>query len=98
LDDAQIVAERLRCHVAKCPLAEVAHSATISIGVATGDEKMDGLSDLMKMADQALYAAKRAGRNRVMCSVSGIEAPHVVPADDCLTKAGSIFAAPPLEI
>jgi hypothetical protein len=35
----------------------VAHSATISIGVATADEKMDGLSDLMKMADETLYAA-----------------------------------------
>jgi diguanylate cyclase (GGDEF)-like protein len=93
LDDAQIVAERLRCEVAKCPLAEVAHSATISIGVATADEKMDGLSDLMKMADQALYAAKRAGRNRVVCSVSEIAAPPAVPEDDCLTKAGSDFAA-----
>jgi len=38
-------------------LAKVAHSATISIGVATADEKMDGLSDLMKMADETLYAA-----------------------------------------
>jgi diguanylate cyclase (GGDEF)-like protein len=46
LDDAQVVAERLRYEVAKCPLAEVAHSTTISIGVATTDEKMDGLSDL----------------------------------------------------
>jgi Diguanylate cyclase, GGDEF domain len=29
LDHAQVVAERLRCEVAKCPLGEVAHSATI---------------------------------------------------------------------
>ena len=97
LDSAQIVAERLRREVAKCPLAEVAHSATISIGVATADEKMGGLSDLMKMADQALYAAKRAGRNRVVCSVSEIAAPHVVPGDDCLTKAGANHAALPQE-
>jgi diguanylate cyclase (GGDEF)-like protein len=98
LDHAQVVAECLRCEVAKCPLAEVAHSATISIGVATADDKMDGLSDLMKMADQALYAAKRTGRNRVVCSVSEIAAPHVIPGDDCLTKAGSSFAALPQDI
>jgi predicted signal transduction protein with EAL and GGDEF domain len=65
-------------------VAEVAHSATISIGVATADKKMDMLSDLMKMADQTLYAAKRVGRNRVVCSVSEIAAPHAVPGDDCL--------------
>ena len=98
LRHAQVVAERLRCEVAKCPVAEVAHSATISIGVATADKKMDRLSDLMKMADQALYAAKRAGRNRVACSVSEIAAPHVVPGDDCLTNAGSNFGALPQDI
>ena len=95
LDHALVVAERLRCEVAKCPLAEVAHSATISIGVAEADEKMDGISDLMKAADQALYAAKRGGRNRVVCSVSKIAAPHMIPEDDCLTKAGSNFSALP---
>lgn len=98
LSDAQAVAERLRCEVAKCPLAEVAHSATISVGVARVDETMDELSDLMKMADQALYAAKRAGRNRVVCSVSEIAAPRVAPGDDCLTKPGSDFAPVPQEI
>ena len=98
LEDAQVVAERLRCEVAKCPLAGVAHSATISVGVATADEKMDGLSDLMKIADQALYAAKRAGRNRVVCGISEIAAPHVVSGGDCLTKAGSNFAALPQDI
>jgi diguanylate cyclase (GGDEF)-like protein len=97
LDDAQVVAERLRCQVAQCPFAEVTHSATISIGVATADEKMDGMSDLMKMADQALYAAKRAGRNRVMCSVSEIAAPNLMP-HVCPRNAGPSFAPPPLEI
>jgi diguanylate cyclase (GGDEF)-like protein len=95
LDHAQVVAERLRCEVAKCPLAEVAHSATISIGVATADEKMNGLSDLMKMADHALYAAKRAGRNRVVCSVSEIAALHVVPGANCLANTGSHFGTLP---
>lgn len=84
LNDAQAIAERLRCEVAKCPLAEVAHSATISIGVATAEEKMDKLSDLMQMADQALYAAKRSGRNRVICSIpdTAAAAPPAAMAGD----------------
>jgi len=71
-------------------LAEVAHAATISVGVATAEQKMDELSDLMKTADQALYAAKRAGRNRVMCGVSHAAAPHVVPGEDCLMVAAQL--------
>jgi diguanylate cyclase (GGDEF)-like protein len=38
---------------------------TVSIGVAESDPTMAGLSDLMRCADQALYEAKRGGRNRV---------------------------------
>ena len=39
--------------------------ATVSVGVAIASEEMTGISELMKAADQALYDAKRAGRNRV---------------------------------
>ena len=38
---------------------------TVSIGVAESDPGMAALGDLMKRADQALYDAKREGRNRV---------------------------------
>ena len=38
---------------------------TISIGVSEAEGGEHGLSDLMRRADGALYAAKRAGRNRV---------------------------------
>ena len=40
-------------------------SVTISIGVAEGNSKTRGVEDVIQAADQALYRAKRAGRNRV---------------------------------
>lgn len=40
-------------------------SVTMSIGVATGPAGDIGLTDLLERADQALYAAKNGGRNRV---------------------------------
>jgi len=78
---AEAIAERLRCDVAMSPLAEVPHSATVSIGVATSDDTMAGVSDLMRLADQALYAAKRTGRNRVTSGIVTTDAPALV--GDC---------------
>ena len=40
-------------------------AVTISIGLASGDGQA-ALGDLLKTADQRLYAAKRGGRNRVV--------------------------------
>ena len=39
---------------------------TISAGVATRDDDVANCEDLLKYADQALYQAKEAGRNRVV--------------------------------
>jgi diguanylate cyclase (GGDEF)-like protein len=40
-------------------------SVTISIGVAEGNSKTRAVENVIRAADQALYRAKRAGRNRV---------------------------------
>jgi two-component system cell cycle response regulator len=39
---------------------------TVSIGVACSDHSEDTADILLKRADEALYEAKRAGRNRVI--------------------------------
>lgn len=69
LADVMAVAERLRKQVQLIPAMYEQHviAYTISIGVAVMDDSVSGFDALMKRADQALYAAKRAGRNRVVC-------------------------------
>jgi two-component system cell cycle response regulator len=60
---ASRVAEKLRAEVAAadCPVG-----VTVSVGLATWDG--DTPEDLLHRADQALYAAKQAGRDRVMAA------------------------------
>ncbi|MGZ5530161.1 MAG: GGDEF domain-containing protein, partial [Limisphaerales bacterium] len=76
---AQVVAERLRSEAATNSLVVASRSipATVSIGVATSVAAMNDISDLMKAADQALYDAKHAGRNRVICSISRDATPSI---------------------
>jgi two-component system, cell cycle response regulator len=65
-----MVAERLRRRIAADPFAiqEGARAipVTISIGVAAMRGKEDSAAGIVKRADQALYKAKRDGRNRVV--------------------------------
>jgi diguanylate cyclase (GGDEF)-like protein len=62
-DDAVLVAEKLRAAVAALDLP---HKLTISVGVAMCPEHAVAPPRLIDAADQALLAAKRAGRDRVM--------------------------------
>lgn len=64
---AKEVAEELRQRYAGSPLAAGAEpiQATLSIGVATFADHGVTVDSLIEAADQALYRAKRAGRNRV---------------------------------
>jgi two-component system, cell cycle response regulator len=67
---AAMVAERLRRRIAAEPFAIAEGSrqipVTISIGIAGLRGKGDSAASLLKRADQALYRAKRDGRNRVV--------------------------------
>jgi diguanylate cyclase (GGDEF)-like protein len=76
LDDAEVVAERLRQSIAtrEVPGNGRAVNVTVSIGVAEANHQMIGVTDLIKQADMALYAAKRAGRNRTCIYEEAAEA------------------------
>jgi two-component system cell cycle response regulator len=71
---ATIVAERLRRRIASEPFSiqQGARSleVTISIGIATLDTADDNAGNILKRADQALYRAKRDGRNRVVADAA----------------------------
>jgi diguanylate cyclase (GGDEF)-like protein len=65
---AMIVAERLREAVAAHVLHvhKVQFRLTISLGVAQATLSMSGIDALLRAADEALYQAKDAGRNRAV--------------------------------
>ena len=67
---AAMVAERLRRRIAAEPFAINAGGnsipVTISIGIAALRGAEDNAASVLKRADQALYRAKRDGRNRVV--------------------------------
>jgi two-component system cell cycle response regulator len=71
---AQVVAERIRRTIAAEPFA--IHKGarqldvTISIGLATRQDQGDSAEAILKRADQALYRAKRDGRNRVVADAA----------------------------
>jgi len=60
------LAERVRSHVAACSIVIGGSKVQVSmsLGIATGESAADS-EKLLHAADQALYLAKSAGRNRV---------------------------------
>ena len=83
LAGAVVVAERLRAAVADAPFIPQGLSdrlpVTVSVGIAVTGEGSDTPDTLLKRADDALYAAKHAGRNRVIALTAGQESPFLNP-------------------
>jgi two-component system cell cycle response regulator len=83
LGGAIVVAERFRAAVAGDPF--VLHDSgeqlavTVSVGIAVSGDRQDTLDTLLKRADEALYAAKKSGRNRVIAAPAPPSAATKVP-------------------
>lgn len=68
LEEAAIVAERIRAAVSTRPFQEPGLEplhATVSVGVASTDRGSTDTEDLLRRADAAMYQAKADGRNEV---------------------------------
>jgi len=62
IEQGRLTAEKLREGVARSPLSGLAITASFGVADTGGDESPD---ELFRRADQALYAAKANGRDRV---------------------------------
>jgi diguanylate cyclase (GGDEF)-like protein len=63
LEQAWHFAERIRMHVKESDITD--NRVTISLGVTCLQEQDQSIDDMIKRADDALYKAKNAGRDRV---------------------------------
>jgi diguanylate cyclase (GGDEF)-like protein/PAS domain S-box-containing protein len=72
---AAAVVERLRAGIAAQGVAWQGEDIrfTFSAGVASWEPQVSGVDALLQRADQAMYAAKAAGRNRLVCWSTGLE-------------------------
>lgn len=87
LDGGVLVAGRLRDAIAALS-AEFGFPLSASFGVASRGGKSDQLDDMLERAEQAKYAAKRDGRNRVVSEARAVTPPTA--ARRRVLKAGKI--------
>ncbi len=67
IQQAEEIGERIRATIDKHEFIHDGQTlpVTVSIGIATQEEKMSSFDELFAKADSALYASKNSGRNRV---------------------------------
>lgn len=92
-DSAVAIAERMRSAIADLQIPHTASEAgivTASFGIACSAAPCEDPRPLLRSADQALYAAKTAGRNRSCLQERQIETPSYVVAGN-LPAPGTPF-------
>lgn len=90
--DIQAVADRLRTSIEQLQFTSnrgPRFSITVSMGVAETDETTPSYADLLYRADEALYQAKRSGRNRV-CMAEAV-APGIGTQPLCVDNANVVL-------
>lgn len=95
LEAAAARAETLRLRIAEREAAGI--RVTASLGVSTTAVAPGGTQELMERADQALYAAKRSGRNRVIRCDRIPEGLEPEPASAVRTQARTPESAIPYQ-
>jgi diguanylate cyclase (GGDEF)-like protein/PAS domain S-box-containing protein len=67
-EEAAVVAERFRAEIAAFQMTTErgAVSVTVSIGITENTASLSSLDQLISQADQAMYAAKQTGRDRIV--------------------------------
>jgi len=90
VDGAMIVADKVSEAIRGRPITDSEVKVTVSIGVAVFPEHGSTAGELVKHADQALYAAKHAGRNRTL-----VFRPELDRADHRTDAIGGLFDADP---
>lgn len=100
---AQKIAERIRKSIAGKPFNAAVNSGTLNVTVSVGLSTLTGandkVEDFLKRADQALYAAKRGGRNRVVAAswldeAALNETASVTPGTDAVPTGLTLQAEP----
>ncbi len=79
---AVTVAEAVRIYFSRMTLSnnDVSFNATVSVGIFSASVADADLNDMLTKSDRALYAAKKAGRNRSVLRDN--DANVVIPAED----------------
>jgi len=93
---ASEIAERVRAAIAAITLPGVDLTVTASLGIAGYPDHAAALDRLERLADAALYLAKRSGRNRVEIASTSINDEPVPSVDSSGTNgqrpaAGAVF-------